>query len=155
MKKKTSLIQRINDNIPRYKIEDLYVGEIIQILNRRYVGQSSTSSSLIGYMLAMQYEYTYANIKPFAIFKHNDAWDEEYIHVGTNHPLRNIYNAKELEYAVLDKTLKEFDRAMQQYMIEHNLKKTSKLSINQIKVFERVVNIRLNPEQNQDKLFYR
>ena len=154
MEKKTSLIKRITDNIPRYKIEDLYVGEIIKIHNISYAGQAFESNSLLGYALAMQHKYTYTTIKPFAIFKHNDAWDVDYLHVGTNHMLRKIYNAKELEYAVNEKPLKEFDRAMQQYMIEHNLKRTSKLSINQIKHIEREVNIRLNPDKKQNELFY-
>ena len=53
------------------------------------------------------------------------------------------------------KNLTRFKDIMHEYMIEHNLKRTSKLSINQIREFEREINLRINPEQKQDELFYR
>ena len=131
-------------NKPRYKIEDLYVGEIIYIVNTEFVSgptfwQSGTKT-------------TYKHIKPFAIFSRT-CWEHDYLHILTNHPFRQSFHAEIGEYAVNHNTLKEFDKCMQRYMIANNLKSTSKLSINDIKELEDYVNEKLYPEHKKDKLF--
>ena len=147
---KKNLIQRISDNLPRYKIEDLHVGKIIYIQKKAYSGQSRLSETLLGYMLSMQYEYTYKQIKPFAIFRHRSGHAENYLHIVSNHELRAKYNAHEGEYAVLHTSLEDFDRAMQEYMIKNNLKKSSRLSVNQIKELEKFI----KKMYNENRIYY-
>ena len=134
-------------NKPRYKIEDLYVGEIIYITGKKFeMGYSFLTSG---------YQFKFKHIKPFAIFKHSYLDKDYYLHVTSNHKLRQSSLTTEIgEYVVHNDTLKEFDKYMQRYMIANNLKKTSKLSINEIKELEEYVNEKLYPEQEKDELFY-
>lgn len=97
---------------------------------------------------------TYKHIKTFAIFKHDYLDGADYFHVVTNHPLRLSLYSEVGEYAVNYDSLKDFDKYMQRYMIENNLKSTSKLSINDIKELEEAVNKELYPEHKKDELFY-
>lgn len=130
---------------PRYKIEDLCVGKIIYITNIKFIAGPTYLQSGI--------KTTYKTVKPFAIFKHT-CLDSSYLHLMTNHPLRSSTLAEIGEYTVFCDSLKEFDKCMQRYMIANNLKKTSKLSIKDIKDLEDYVNQKLYPEQEKDKLFY-
>lgn len=130
---------------PRYKIEDLYVGKIIYITNIEFISGPTFLQSGI--------KTKYKTVKPFAIFKHT-CFDSSYLHLMTNHPLRSSTLAEIGEYTVFYDSLKEFDKCMQRYMIANNLKKTSKLSIKDIKDLENYVNEKLYPEQEKDKLFY-
>lgn len=143
------MIQKHNErqnNKPKYKIEDLYVGEIIYIIDKKF----ETGSCF----LTSGYRFKFKYIKSFAIFKHT-CWDNDYLHILTNHPLATRSLSSEIgEYAVNYDTLKDFDKYMQRYMISNNLKKTSKLSINEIKELENYVNQKLYPEQEKDELFY-
>lgn len=133
-------------NKPRYKIEDLYCGEIIYITGKKFEMGSSFFTS--------GYRFKYKHIKPFAIFKHT-CWDSDYLHIVSNHKLRHSDLISEIgEYAVNDDSLKKFDKFMQRYMFANNLKSTSKLSINDIKELEDYVNEKLYPEQEKDELFY-
>ena len=132
-------------NKPRYKIQDLCVGEIIYITNTEfYTGPTFWQCGT---------KYTFKHIKPFAIFKHT-CWDSDYLHILTNHPLRLSLYSESGEYAVNHDTLKDFDKYMQRYMITNNLKTTSKLSINDIKELEEAINKELYPEQEKDEVFY-
>ncbi len=133
-------------NKPRYKIEDLYVGEIIFVTNKKFeMGSCFWTSG---------YRYKVKHIKPFAIFKHT-CWDHNYLHIVSNHELRELSLIGEIgEYVVNDDSLKKFDKFMQRYMIANNLKSNSKLSINDIKELEDYVNEKLYPEQEKDELFY-
>lgn len=151
--KKLRLIERMIQkheerklNKPRYKIEDLYVGEIIFIANKKFEMGSC--------FWASGYRFKFKHIKPFAIFKHT-CWDSDYLHIVSNHKLQQRGLETEIgEYVINDDSLKKFDKFMQRYMIANNLKKTSKLSINDIKELEDYVNQELYPEQAKDELFY-
>lgn len=133
-------------NKPRYKIEDLHVGEIIYITDKEFVNGST--------FWQCGYKRTYKHIKTFAIFKHDYLDGADYFHVVTNHPLRLSLYSEVGEYAVNYDSLKDFNKYMQRYMIANNLKSTSKLSINDIKELEDYVNEKLSPEQEKDELFY-
>ena len=115
-------------NKPRYKIENLYCGKIVYVVDKEfYKGPTFWQCG---------YKRTYKHIKPFAIFKH-DCWDgSHYFHVVTNHPLRLSLYSEVGEYSVNYDSLKKFNKYMQRYMIANNLKSTSKLSINEIKELE-------------------
>ena len=134
-------------NKPRYKIEDLHVGEIIYITNKKFEMGSC--------LLTSGYRFKFKHIKPFAIFKHT-CWDSDYLHIVSNHKLQplDLCETEIGEYVVNDDSLKKFDKYMQRYMIENNLKSKSKLSINDIKELEDYVNQKLYPEQEKDELFY-
>ncbi|MFQ6723753.1 MAG: hypothetical protein ACLRFE_00270 [Clostridia bacterium] len=138
-------------NKPRYKIENLYCGEIVYVTDCKFVKGPT--------FWQCGHNRTYKHIKPFAIFYHNiyigaHDFEDNYRHVITNHPLRQLQYAQIGEYAVNHDTLKDFDKYMQRYMISNNLKKNSRLSINDIKELENYVNQKLYPEQEKDKLFY-
>lgn len=133
-------------NKPRYKIEDLHVGEIIYITNKKFEMGSS--------FLTSGHRFKFKRIKPFAIFKHT-YFDPNYLHIVSTHKLRQLDLISEIgEYVVRDNSLKKFDKYMQRYMLANNLKSTSKLSINDIKELEDYVNEKLYPEQEKDELFY-
>lgn len=138
-------------NKPRYKIENLYCGEIVYVVDKEFHKGPT--------FLQCGYNRTYKHIKPFAIFYHNiyvgtTDFENDYRHVVTNHTLRQLSHSEVGEYAVDQDTLRDFDKYLQRYMIENNLKKTSKLSINDIKELEDFVNQKLYPEQEKDELFY-
>ncbi len=138
-------------NKPRYKIENLYCGEIVYVVDKEfYKGPTFWQCG---------HNRTFRPIKPFAILYHNiyigtNDFENDYRHIITNHPLRLLSHSEIGEYAVNQDTLKNFDKYMQRYMIANNLKNTSKLSINDIKELEEYVNQKLYPEQEKDKLFY-
>lgn len=155
---KPRLIERMSQrreerklNKPRYKIENLYCGEIVYVVDKEfYKGPTFWQCG---------HNRTYKIIKPFAIFYHNIYigtydFEDNYRHVITNHPLRQLSYSEIGECVVNHESLKDFDKYMQRYMIENNLKKTSKLSINDIKDLENYVNEKLYPEHEKDELFY-
>ncbi len=134
-------------NKPRYKINNLYVGEIIYIQSQEYfVGPNSS-------IWDSGIRNKYYIIKKFAIFDKADAW-KDYIHIGTNHSLRTDIWAKSGEYCICNNSLREFDKAMQSFMIANKLTKDSNLSINQIKEIETGINEKFYPNQNQNQLFW-
>ena len=133
-------------NKPRYKIENLYCSEIIYVYATGFYESSNPQD--IGT------RYLHKVIKPFAIF-HHTGFDEDYLHIKTRLALRPSYCCNNPgEYFINHKTIKDFDKCMQRYMISNNLKKTSKLSINEIKNLEDYVNQELYPEHKKDELFY-
>ena len=132
-------------NKPKYKIENLHIGKIIYILKLEdYNGPTWLTSGT---------KYTYKNIKRFAIF-YEKPYESQYIHVGTNQPLDlDCHCCYPGQYVIQYDSLRDFKNAMQRYMIKNNLKKSSKLSINEIKKIEKICNEQLYPNQKQHDLF--
>ena len=134
------------DNRPKYKIEDLYIGEIIYIIDSQFVIGSS--------LLDSGTKHTYKIIKDFAIFEKDD--NDNYIHILSGKSLLLSIRADKDEYAINYSSIKNFGKLMQSYMIKKHLTDSSKLSINKIKEIEKEVNIRINPNKKRDDidLFY-
>jgi len=132
-------------NKPKYKIEDLRIGKIIYITKLEYyVGSSILDSGM---------KYRFKNIKPFAIF-YQKPFESQYIHIGTNQPLDfDYYCCTTGKYVIQHDSIKEFKDVMLRYMIKNNLKKSSKLSINEIKEIEKLCNEYLYPNQKQLDIF--
>ena len=126
---------------PKYAIKDLCVGEIIYVTNvEYYVGPTFLQSGI---------KTKFKRIKRFAIFYHDPC--HNYLHINSNHTLDSDRHCRTSgQYVVLYDSLRDFDKSMQRYMIKNNLKSTSKLSINEIKEIERIVNENLYPTQEHD-----
>jgi len=132
-------------NRPKYKIEDLRIGNIIYLLKLEYYNGPT--------LLTSGTKYTFKNIKPFAIFYQNP-YASEYIHIGTHQPLDlDIHCGQPGKYVIQYDSIKEFKDVMLRYMIKNNLKKSSKLSINEIKEIEKLCNEYLYPNQKQHDIF--
>ena len=131
-------------NKPKYKIENLYVSEIIYITDiQPYVGPTFLQSGD---------KIRFRHIKRVAIFYHDPFGD--YLHINSNHELKlDLHCHHPHKYAVRERTLTKFEDIAQTYMLKHNLKPSSKLSINEIKEFERVNNEHHFPEQKSHELF--
>ena len=143
------IIQRHNEkelNIPRYKIEDLYVGKIIYIQSEKFYSGPTHSIFDSGTCI------TFQNIKKFAIFYNPGPWIDD-IHVVTNHTLKTSLWAKPGEYCIHYDSMMKFDKALQRFMIENGLNRNSMLSIKQITEIENNVNELNFPDQNQNQLF--
>ena len=143
------IIQRHNEkelNIPRYKIEDLYVGKIIYIHAERFYSGPTHSIFDSGTCI------TFQNIKKFAIFYNPGPWIDD-IHVVTNHTLKTSLWAKPGEYCIHYDSMIKFDKALQRFMIDNGLNRNSMLSIKQITEIENNVNELNFPDQNQNQLF--
>lgn len=144
------IIQRHNEkelNMPRYKIEDLYVGKIIYIQSEKFYSEPTHSIFDSGTCI------TFQNIKKFAIFYNPGPWIDD-IHVVTNNTLKTSLWAKPGEYCIHYDSMMKFDKALQRFMIENRLNRNSMLSIKQITEIENNVNELNFPDQRKDDLFW-
>ena len=132
-------------NKPTYKIEDLYVGEIIYITDIEFVPGPT--------LLRSGHKYSYKHIKRFAIFYHDPF--SNYLHIVSNHELDTSLHCRvPNKYVIHYDSLNKLEDVMQPYMLKHNLKPSSKLSINDIKEIERIYNEHHFPDQKHDDLFW-
>lgn len=124
-------------NKPKHDIEALYVGEIVFIVDEKYVNYSTTS-------------YTYRPIKKFAIFKKADDYlvSLSYIH-PSNQKLKIIGLANVNDYAIKD--LRPFKNAFILSIREGKI--PQKVSKSFIVKLETGLNKKLAPNQKENHLF--
>ena len=141
-------------NKPMYRLEDLYPLQIVKVQDREYNGLPRPICYIPRCELPSLYRHTYTIIKPFALFKPNDA-NTAFIHIISNHQLTEVPYTRRYEYAVAScEQLEDIEELTQQYLAINNLNKSSKLSVNQIKELERSINKKLAPDQTVTELFW-
>lgn len=142
--KRPKIIQKLIENKkikeynkPKYKIEDLYVGEIVFITDEKLVTFEAIS-------------YTYRPIKKFAIFLKADDYlvSHSYIH-PSNQKLTTIGLANVNDYAIKD--LRPFKDAF--IWSIHEGKIPTKISKSFIVELETGLNQKLAPNQKENHLF--
>ena len=122
---------------PKYKIKDLYVGKIVLQTRRDFTG-------------VLRWTTYYSDIKQFGIFyKKNDS---TYIHIKSGQRLKSINDYYSIvgDYAI--ENLQSFEEKFVCAMRQNNLNQNSKLSKNFVSEIETEVNQQINPYQ-QETLF--
>lgn len=145
--KKRGMKIEIEANKPRYKIDSLFTGKIIYIESCGFFVGPNASIFDSGTRIK------YKSVKKFAIF-YREPFDSTYTHIGTNLNLETSLEGEPGEYVIDYDSIKEFKRSLQRFMIKNNLTKESKLSLNQIKEIEQIVNELKYHNQNKSELFW-
>lgn len=146
------MIQKHNErqnNKPRYKIEDLYCGQIVHFLDKEYVGQSFPYRNLFEYVLGRTNRYTYVTIKEFAIFTKKDTYGPDtYIHLKSGQALQKMRHSIKGDYAIEKPVL--FKEIFPLEMRKYGLTEKSKFSKAEICELEDELNKEYSTIQQTD-----
>ena len=117
--------QNRENNTPKYKISNLYVGSIIKIENEWWSGDT--------------HHWTYEPIKKCEIL-YDESWFD-YKHIVSGHTLKMFYR-NQVGQIVVNKNppLIELEKRIQVFMLENNLTPDDCLSKNQIIQLENELN---------------
>jgi hypothetical protein len=137
-----NLIEKYNEltySKPRYKLKDLYVGEIILINSRKFVG-------------GLQWHTQFTRIKKFAIFYKKN--DYTYVHIKSREKLpidTAIHLVDEGDYAI--QLISPFRVGRHLAFLKDIIKDDTKLSREDIEKLETEINRQLAPDQKGTETF--
>ena len=136
-KHKQEHIEKSN-NKPKYKLKDLYIGEIVLYKYRKDVR--------LGVI-----DYHYDMVKKFAILK--QVGYQKYLHIKSNQELyvMGSYYCAVNDYAV--HRVRKFTDVSRIYMRINNLSLSTKVSLNFIKDYENEMNNLLAPDEVVNEMF--
>ncbi|MBO5954764.1 MAG: hypothetical protein J6Q13_02200 [Clostridia bacterium] len=132
--KKKKVLKYINT--PRFRIEDLYVGEICLKKGCRHKGNDITT-------------HTYKTVKPKAILIGETSI--HYVHIKSNQELKDLSYAHIEDYAVTD--VVPFSNTFAKWMRIKGLSLMSELSIKQVLQLEDALQTGLLDDLNANDLF--
>jgi len=121
---------------PRYILKNLYIGEIVKLTRQEHLSLSI-------------HNYNYVPVKSFAIFY--KCGDDSYLHIKSNQMVKSITYATEGEYA-LDCVMSFYKRFAEPLRQRH-YRPHSKISKKVIDKLETEVNLKLNPNQEENDTF--
>ena len=132
--KKKKVLKYINT--PRFKIEDLYVGEICLKIGSKYEGNDITT-------------HTYKTIKTNAILLGETSI--HFVHIKSNQPLKDLSYAHSQDYAVTK--IVPFSSPFAKWMRLKHLQLNDQLSIKQVLQLEDALQTGLINDLETDNLF--
>ena len=123
-------------NKPKYKIEDLYVGDIVLLEDFDFKDMITT-------------RYYFKPIKEYAIFK----WEKhnKYTHIKSGQGLHLITKAELNDYAI--NNIVPLNSAFVRVLREHHIAPGSKISLALINRLEDELNKKFNPKQTTTNIF--
>ncbi len=138
MQKLTDKINNYNYTRPKYRLDELYIGQIVLLKKRKYFN-------------LLTWDSYYTEIKKFAIF--TDVHKDMYKHIKSGQKIESLDSIYAIEGDYAINNIHQFTHAFAIKIRTNNWKASTKLSQKQIEELETQINQELYPNQKENSLF--